>query len=73
MTTKNVEEIINKLTELDETLNQLKDHKKKLDEEVKELEEELIIYCKENKVTVESVTNGQYNVKPTTGRRLKKK
>ena len=47
--------------------------RKKLDEEVKELEEELIIYCKENKVTVESVTNGQYNVKPTTGRRLKKK
>lgn len=73
MSSKSIEEIVDRLGELDEALNVIKDQKKSVDEEVKELEEELIQYCRDNQETVESVTNGKYNVKPTTGRRLKKK
>ena len=73
MSEKTVEDIVSRLAELDDALNEIKDHKKKIDEEVKELEEELIIYCKENNQSVESITHGQYNVKPNTGRKLKKK
>ncbi len=68
-----VEEIVEKLVNLDNLLNELKDQKKNIDEEVKDLEEQLIQYCRENQLTVESVTQGQYNVKPNTGRKLKKK
>jgi len=68
-----VEEIVEKLVNLDNLLNELKDQKKNIDEEVKDLEEQLIHYCRENQLTVESVTQGQYNVKPNTGRKLKKK
>jgi chromosome segregation ATPase len=73
MSEKSIEDIVSRLTELDEALNEIKEHKKKIDEEVKELEAELIIYCQENKKTVENVTQGTYNVKPSSGRRLKKK
>lgn len=68
-----IEEIVEKLVNLDNLLNELKDQKKNIDEEVKDLEEQLIQYCRENQLTVESVTQGQYNVKPNTGRKLKKK
>jgi len=68
-----IEEIVEKLVNLDNLLNELKDKKKNIDEEVKDLEEQLIQYCRENQLTVESVTQGQYNVKPNTGRKLKKK
>lgn len=68
-----IEEIVEKLVNLDNLLNELKDQKKNIDEEVKDLEEQLINYCRENQLTVESVTQGQYNVKPNTGRKLKKK
>ena len=73
MSTKSIDEIVSRLTELDESLDEIKDHKKKVDDEIKELEEGLILYCQENQQSIESVTKGQYNVKRTTGRRLKKK
>ena len=47
--------------------------KKNVDDQVKDLEEQLIQYCRENDLSIESVTQGQYNVKPNTGRKLKKK
>jgi|TARA_B110000285_G_scaffold131283_1_gene147442 hypothetical protein len=68
-----LESIVSKLVELDERLTELKEEKKNVDESIKELEEGLILYCQTNEVTVNSVTQGMYNVKPTTGRRLKKK
>ena len=67
-----IEEIVEKLVNLDNLLNELKDQKKNIDEEVKDLEEQLINYCRENQLSVESVTEGQYNVKPNTRRKLKK-
>lgn len=69
----NIDKVVDRLAELDEKLEELKNEKKNVDEEVKTLEEGLIIYCQENHVSIESVTNGQYNVKRTTGRRLKRK
>ena len=73
MSSKSIDEIVSRLAELDEALDEIKDHKKKVDDEIKELEEGLILYCQENQQSIESVTKGQYNVKRTTGRRLKKK
>jgi cell division protein FtsB len=70
---ENVEQVVARLTELDEKLNELKDEKKNVDDEIKTLEEGLIIYCQENQQSIESVTGGQYNVKRSTGRKLKKK
>ena len=69
----NIDKVVDRLTELDEKLEELKNEKKSLDEEVKTLEEGLIIYCQENQQSIESVTKDRYNVKRTTGRRLKKK
>ena len=69
----NIEQVVNKLMELDEKLEELKDAKKAADEEIKTLEEGLIIYCQENQQSIESVTGGRYNVKKTTGRKLKKR
>tara|TARA_B110000305_G_C19200638_1_gene521004 strand:- start:595 stop:813 length:219 start_codon:yes stop_codon:yes gene_type:complete len=68
-----IEKVVKKLGELDEKLNELKEEKKSADEEIKTLEEGLIIYCQENQQSIESVTGGRYNVKRSTGRRLKKK
>ena len=50
----------------------IKDQKKKIDDEVKMKEQELIEYCELNNQDIETVTNGIYNMKPATGRRLKK-
>jgi hypothetical protein len=69
----NIDKVVDRLTELDVKLEELKNEKKLLDEEVKTLEEGLILYCQENQQSIESVTKGQYNVKRTTGRKLKKK
>lgn len=69
----NIDQVVSKLASLDERLDEIKDEKKSVDEEIKTLEEGLIIYCQENGESIESVTKGQYNVKRTTGRKLKKK
>jgi|TARA_Y100000992_G_scaffold300248_1_gene268511 cell division protein FtsB len=69
----NIDKVVDRLTELDEKLEELKNEKKSVDEEIKTLEEGLIIYCQENQQSIESVTKDRYNVKRTTGRRLKKK
>jgi len=69
----NIDQVVAKLATLDERLNEIKDEKKNVDEEIKTLEEGLIIYCQENAESIESVTKGQYNVKRSTGRKLKKK
>ena len=69
----NITQVVERLAELDEKLNELKEEKKNADEEVKTLEEGLIVYCQENQQSVESVTGGQYNVKRSTGRKIKKK
>lgn len=69
---KEIETIVNKLTELDDELSKLKDDKKKLDENIKLLEEGLIMLCNKNNIDVETATGGKYNVKPNTGRKLKK-
>jgi peptidoglycan hydrolase CwlO-like protein len=68
-----IEQIVLKLVELDEKINELKEEKKNIDDDIKELEEGLIKYCQNHSMTIESVTKGQYNVKPATGRRLKRK
>ncbi len=68
-----VDEIVEKLVHLDNLLNELREQKKNVDDQVKDLEEQLIQYCRENDLSIESVTQGQYNVKPNTGRKLKKK
>lgn len=67
-----VNKIIQRLSELDEALAMIKDQKKKIDDEVKMKEQELIEYCELNNQDIETVTNGIYNMKPATGRRLKK-
>lgn len=67
-----VNKIIQRLSELDEALAMIKDQKKKIDDEVKMKEQELIEYCELNNQDIETLTNGAYNMKPATGRRLKK-
>ena len=67
-----LDKLVDRLVQLDEVLLTLKEKKKEVDNEIKEREEELIEYCEKNKKDVEIVTNGRYNVKPVSGRRLKK-
>lgn len=66
-----IDDIVNRLVELDDSLNAIKSSKKSIDEEIKNLEEELINFSEANKVPIDSLTKGQYNMKPTTGRKLK--
>ena len=67
-----IETIVNKLIQLDDELTAIKDQKKKVDENVKLLEEGLIMLCDKNNIDIETATGGKYNVKPNTGRKLKK-
>jgi len=71
MSNQNMDAIVNRLVELDESLSSLKTTKKTIDEEIKNLEEDLISYSEANKVPIDSLTKGQYNMKPSTGRKLK--
>tara|TARA_B110000967_G_C18674040_1_gene454583 strand:- start:106 stop:330 length:225 start_codon:yes stop_codon:yes gene_type:complete len=66
-----IDDIVNRLVELDDSLNAIKSTKKSIDEEIKNLEEDLINFSESNKVPIDSLTKGQYNMKPTTGRKLK--
>ena len=67
-----LDKLVDRLIQLDETLLTIKEKKKEVDNEIKEREEELIEYCQKNNKDVEIVTNGRYNMKPVSGRRLKK-
>ena len=67
-----IETIVNKLIQFDDELGKLKDDKKKLDENIKLLEEVLIMICSKHNIDIETATGGKYNVKPNTGRKLKK-
>lgn len=69
----NLNQVVTKLTELDERLHDLRKEKKAIDDEIKVLEEALLVYCQDNQQSIETVTGGQYNMKRTTGRRFKKK
>lgn len=69
----NIDTVVSKLKENDEKLEELKNEKKQIDEEIKLLEEGLIQYCKDNNMSIEHVTKGSYDLKPTTGRKFKKK
>jgi hypothetical protein len=71
MSDQNIDAIVNRLVELDDSLCALKSSKKTIDEEIKNLEEELINFSVVNKVPIDSLTKGQYNMKPATGRKLK--
>lgn len=71
MSEHQIDLIVNRLVELDESLNNIKSTKKSIDEEIKSLEEELITYSETNGINMDSLTKGRYNVKPTTGRKLK--
>ena len=71
MSNQNIEGIVNRLVELDDSLSALKSSKKTIDEEIKNLEEELINFSVVNNVPIDSLTKGQYNMKPSTGRKLK--
>lgn len=71
MLNQNTEAIVNRLLELDESLNAIKSTKKGIDEEIKNLEEELINISESNNVAMDTLTGGKYNVKPNTGRKLK--
>lgn len=71
MPEQNIDAIVNRLVELDDSLNAIKTTKKSIDEEIKNLEEELINFSEANKVAIDSLTKGQYNMKPSTGRKLK--
>ena len=66
-----IDDIVNRLVELDDSLNAIKSTKKSIDEEIKNLEEDLINFSESNKVPIDSLTKGQYNMKPTPGRKLK--
>ena len=71
MPEQNIDAIVNRLVELDDSLNAMKSTKKSIDEEIKNLEEELINFSEANNVAIDSLTKGQYNMKPSTGRKLK--
>lgn len=71
MPEQSIEDIVNRLVELDNSLNSIKTTKKSIDEEIKNLEEELINFSEAHKVPIDSLTKGQYNMKPSTGRKLK--
>lgn len=66
------EKLVERLSELDEALKLIKDQQKKINDEIKDKEEELIHYCAQHGIDVETATDGKYNVKPLSGRRLKK-
>jgi len=66
-----ITKIVERLSELDNALKMIKEQKKKIDEEIKIKEEELIQYCGQEGVDVETATHGKYNMKPLSGRRLK--
>jgi cell division protein FtsB len=63
---------VEKLAQLDDRLKSMKEEKKIIDDEIKKLEEGLVLYCQENNQTIESVTGGKYNLKPSPGRRFRK-
>ena len=67
-----IEPIVNKLIQLDDEITSIKDQKKKVDEKIKLLEEGLIMICEKNNIDIETATGGKYNIKPNTGRKLKK-
>lgn len=67
-----VNKIIDRLTQLDEALSTIKEQKKQIDEEIKSKEEELIEFCESKKEDIGTITEGKYQMKPATGRRLKK-
>ena len=67
-----IEKLVDRLSELDEALKLIKKQKKKIDDEIKSKEEELIQYCGQHGLDVETATEGKYNIKPLSGRRLKK-
>tara|TARA_B100000900_G_scaffold396726_1_gene396279 strand:+ start:35 stop:259 length:225 start_codon:yes stop_codon:yes gene_type:complete len=71
MLNQSTEAIVNRLVELDESLNAIKSTKKGIDEEIKNLEEELINISESNNVAMDTLTGGKYHVKPNTGRKLK--
>ena len=64
--------LVKRLSELDEALKMIKEQKKKIDDEIKSKEEELIQYCAQQSIDIETATEGKYNIKPLSGRRLKK-
>ena len=66
------EKLVERLSELDEALKLIKDQQKKINDEIKNKEEELIQYCAQHGIDVETATDGKYNIKPLSGRRLKK-
>tara|TARA_B110001450_G_C17635181_1_gene486873 strand:+ start:99 stop:314 length:216 start_codon:yes stop_codon:yes gene_type:complete len=66
------DKLVERLSELDEALKLIKDQQKKINDEIKDKEEELIHYCGQHGIDVETATDGKYNVKPLSGRRLKK-
>ena len=49
-----IAKIVDRLSELDEALKLIKDQKKKIDDEIKSKEEELIQYCGQNGIDVET-------------------
>lgn len=67
-----ITKLVDRLSQLDEALKLIKDEKKKIDDEVKSKEEELMQYCAQQGLDVETATEGKYNMKPLSGRRLKK-
>lgn len=67
-----INKIITRLSQLDEALKLIKEQSKKINEEIKEREEELIEYCRNQNIDMETATEGKYNLKPISGRRLKK-
>lgn len=67
-----VDKLIERLNTLDEALVLIKDQKKKIDDEIKTKEQELIEYCEQNNQDIETLTDGKYQMKPTTGRKLKR-
>ena len=71
MSEHQIDLIVNRLVELDESLNNIKTTKKSIDEEIKSLEDELLTYSETHGINMDSLTKGRYNVKPTTGRKLK--
>ena len=47
-----VKEVVSKLSQLDERLNEIKREKKVIDDEVKMLEDGLLVYCQENQQSI---------------------
>ena len=66
-----ITKLVERLSELDDALKMIKEQKKKIDDEIKAKEEELFQYCWQHGIDVETATEGKYNIKPLSGRRLK--